>query len=103
MGDPVGDLLAAGVGAIGLGVFATFGLWGYFGSPGYRSLQACAPGCSPADVDTVRGRFLVSDVGLAVGVVGAGVATVLWLTRGHGEKPPPPAQAFTPGPLTLRF
>jgi len=82
-GSPALPILIPGaVGGAGLGVFATFGLWGYFGSPGYQSLHACEGHCSASDVDTVRTRFLVSDVGLFVGVAGAAVATFFWLRRG---------------------
>jgi hypothetical protein len=86
--------IPAAVGAVGIGVFAAFDLWGYYGSPGYQSLSHdCSPRCSPSDVDSVRTRFVVADVGLGVALAAAGVATAIWLVRGH----PPNGAAATAG------
>jgi hypothetical protein len=79
--------IPAAVGAAGLGVFATFGLWGYYGSPGYQSLGSCKGHCAQSDVDTVANRFLVSNIGLAVAAAGVAVATIVWLVQRHGAEP----------------
>jgi hypothetical protein len=96
-------MIPAGVAAVGVGVFATFGLWGYYGSPGYQSLHQCEPMCSASDVETVRTRFFVSDIGLGVAIAGAAALTVIWLTHRHSDSPPTPQASFVERGLRVSF
>jgi hypothetical protein len=61
--------------AIGLAGFAGFGLWGL--SQEHSLNDECAPGCSPARVDTVRRRYLAADVSLAIGAIALGLGAYL--------------------------
>jgi hypothetical protein len=71
-------LVLAGVGAVGVGVFAYFGIAGL----NVRSdLDACKGGCAEADVDEGKRDFLIGDTALVVGVAALGLATVLFVTR----------------------
>ncbi len=71
--------LAAGVGVLGLAGFTTFGLWGK--SQADRLAETCAPSrtCARDDVRGVETKYIVADVSLLVGVIGAGVLTALLL------------------------
>jgi hypothetical protein len=68
-------------GGIALAGFATLG---YFGGTGlYDAHQyetTCKPYCSASDVDAVRTRLVIADIGLAVGVVALAVGLFL-----HGK------------------
>jgi len=68
-------------GGIALAGFATLG---YFGGTGlYDAHQyetTCKPYCSASDVDSVRSRLVIADIGLAVGVVALAVGLYL-----HGK------------------
>ncbi len=68
-------------GGIALAGFVTLG---YFGGTGlYDAHQyetTCKPYCSAADVDSVRSRLVIADIGLAVGVVALAVGLYL-----HGK------------------
>jgi hypothetical protein len=88
---PTGWIVAlAGVGAVGLGSFAYFGLTGL--SQKQQLLDRCAPACSDAEVDTVRSRYIAADVSLGVGVVALGIAAFLLLSS------PSDASALLTGP-----
>jgi hypothetical protein len=76
-------LLATG--AIGVGTFAGFGLSGYRDESHLR--EQCAPQCVPEAVSDISRKYLIADVGLAVGVVALGLAGYLY--------------AFTPGEAHL--
>lgn len=75
----------AGVGAVGLGGFAFFGLSGKSDQDGL----ACADTktCSDEDLDPIKKKFLYADISLGVGVVSLGVATYLLLTKPAKESP----------------
>jgi hypothetical protein len=70
--------LLAGMGTLGLGVF------GVFASSGLREerqlANSCAPHCGAGEVQRVRDRYLIADVGLAVGVVSMAIAAYHVLT-----------------------
>lgn len=78
------------VGLVGVGGFVGFGL---AGTSGKSDLELCKPLCSESDVSSVRTKFIVADVSLAVGVVAVGLATVLFLTRPEIEVPKKPELA----------
>lgn len=68
-------IVSGAVAVVGLGAFAGLGAWGLSRE---RSLEACAPACSPQLVEPVRTTYLAADVGLIVGV-GAAVVTLVSL------------------------
>ena len=69
----------AGLGAVGVAGFALFGIAG--NSQKADLERTCSPHCQSSQVDGVRTKYLVADTCLAVGLVSAGVATYLFLTR----------------------
>jgi hypothetical protein len=72
----------AGIGALGVAGFALFGIEG--NSQKGELEGSCSPYCHSSQVDSVRTKYLLADTCLAVGLVSAGVATYLFLTR-HSE------------------
>jgi hypothetical protein len=77
---PLGTYVLGGIGLAGLGVFGTFaGL----GMAGKHTLDDCKPNCAQSDVDAVKLKFLVADIGLGVGVASLIVATVIYFTKGE--------------------
>jgi hypothetical protein len=73
---PVGWIVGlAGVGVLGLGSFAYFGLTGE--SEKQQLLNSCAPACNDAQVNPVRSRYIAADASLGVGLVALGIAAYL--------------------------
>jgi hypothetical protein len=70
--------VAAGLGVVGIGSFAAFGLSGW--SYKQHLLNTCAPNCSDSDVARVRLDYIVGDTSLGVGVVATAIATYLFLS-----------------------
>jgi hypothetical protein len=81
----------AGLGVVGLGTFAFFALKGKSDEDKLKS--DCSPNCAKGDVDDLKTKFLIGDVGLGVGIVSLAVATVVYATR--------PSRAVTTGSLHL--
>jgi hypothetical protein len=82
-GVPIATIILGGVGIVGLGLFATFGL---LGTSEKSDLEdSCAPGCTDDEVDPVRTKFLVADISLAVGVVSLATAIVIWAASGSSD------------------
>jgi hypothetical protein len=76
---PAGAIVLAGVGAAGI---ATFGFLGALTRVDESHLAAtCSPSCAHGDVQSLRTRYRVADVSLAVGVVALGAAAVWYLLR----------------------
>jgi hypothetical protein len=69
---------AAGVSGVGV---LGFGIVGVSGLVLRGDLNDCKPSCSQERIDRGETRFLVADVFLGVAVIGAGVATLIYLTR----------------------
>src|SRR5262249_40486702 len=69
-----------GVGVAALGVFSGFAISG-LSARGDLDEKNCRPNCPEADLDVVRGRFLVADISLGVSVVALGAATLVYLMR----------------------
>jgi hypothetical protein len=69
------------VGATGVAMWATFGLWAIYGSPGVKQLSQCSPSCSVDDKSAVARKLDVAGIAAAVGVVALGVGGVLYATR----------------------
>ena len=105
-GPPVAAWVAAGTSVVGLGIGTTFAL---LGRAKKSDVDACSPNCSsetrPAYNDLKR-DYLVADIGFAVGVVSAGVATWLFLApggakQGAGTDSPTRSYTFSVRPLAF--
>jgi len=70
-------------GAVALLGFADFAAAATLGNTVKTDLEVrqCAPFCSPADVAAMRTRYLVGDIGLAIGAVDLVASVVLFVTR----------------------
>lgn len=88
-------IVAGGIGATGMGVFAILGAMGQ--SEKNHLSDTCAPlgTCDPSEVSAARTKLLIADVSLGVGVVSLGVAAY-FLVR-HINSPSAPAQASRVG------
>jgi hypothetical protein len=75
----------AGVGAVGLGGFAYFGLSGKSEQDGLDCADTKT--CSDEDLDPIKKKYLYADISLGVGVISLGVATYLLLTKPTKESP----------------
>jgi hypothetical protein len=77
---PVLAYVLGGVGLVGL---ATFGIFATIGKVDEQKLrdQGCSPNCSKDDTDAIKRKYLVGDIGLAVGVVSLAVAAYLYFSR----------------------
>lgn len=64
-----------GVGVAGIAVFATFGALGL--SEKSDAETSCAPNCSDDEVDSIRTKFIVGDIGLGVGVASLAAAVIV--------------------------
>ena len=84
----------AGVGVLGLGGFAYFGLTAKSDLDGYR--QNCAPRCTTNDVDAVKQNALIADVSLGVGVVAIGAAVWAFLASGSQASTAPASVEVSP-------
>ncbi|HEX7453908.1 MAG TPA: hypothetical protein VF294_16560 [Polyangiaceae bacterium] len=67
-----------GVAVVGLASFGAFGVWGHSGETQLQS--TCSPGCSKAQISSVKTRYTVADVSLAVGVASLGLAAYFALS-----------------------
>ena len=76
---PVAAWVLGGVGIVGIGLFATFGIMGLNQKSDAEAPkpEGCAPDCSDDEVSSIRTKLILADVSLAVGVVSLGVATYL--------------------------
>jgi hypothetical protein len=80
--------VAGGVGVAGL---ATFGIFGAMSSSKYSSLDSTCPDhqCPPGaqdDISSGKTFQTIANVGLAVGIVGLGAGTALFILGGSGDK-----------------
>lgn len=80
-----------GVGVVGLGGFAYFGLAGN----AEKDDLACADTktCTDEELSPIEQKYLFADISLGVGVVSLGVGTYLLLTSGKGAQKPAPAES----------
>ncbi len=73
---------AFALGAVGIVGFATFGTLAVLGENKRGDLErSCSPACSPSEVQPLKTKFLIADIGLAVGAVSLGAAGYLVLSR----------------------
>ncbi len=87
--SPVLAYALLGVGVVGLGGFAYFGL----SANSDKDALDCADSktCTDDDLDPIRQKYLFADISLGVGLVSLGVGTYLLLTA--NDKPKPAANA----------
>jgi hypothetical protein len=77
---PASAYVAAGLSALGFVGFAIAGTWG-------NSLKSdlersdCSPFCSREQTDALRTRFLIADIGLAIGIAQLATTAIIFLTR----------------------
>jgi hypothetical protein len=72
------DYVFGGIALAGFATLAYFGGTGLYDAHQYET--TCKPYCSASDVDAVRARLVIADIGLAVGVVALAVGLYL-----HGK------------------
>lgn len=84
-GAPILAYVLGGVGVLGLGSFAYFGLTSKSDLQELRS--TCAPYCEQGRLDDVKTKMLVADVSLGVGIVALGAAAILFLTHSSSSGP----------------
>lgn len=87
---PASVYVTAGIAALG---FADFAIAGTLGNSLKGDLEAsgCTPFCPRDQVNALRTRYVVADVGLAIGVAELASTVVLFLTR--PERPAPRSDA----------
>lgn len=103
---PMGAWVAAGTSVVGLGVGTTFAL---LGRSKKSDINACSPNCGSdarPSYDALKRDYLVADIGFAVGVVSAGVATWLFVkprsaSPGVTSDSAKPAASFTMRPVAF--
>jgi hypothetical protein len=89
---PTMAYVAGGAALVGLGVFTAFGIMGI----NDRANSACNTGCAEQDYSRVQSKFLVADIALGVGVVGAVAAAAFLLFGGNREDSKTGAARFSP-------
>ena len=82
----------AGVGVVGLGAFAYFGLSGKSDQNGLKCADSKT--CKDSDIDPIKKKYLYADISLGVGLVSLGVATYL-LMSGPSKKERSAAKSHT--------
>ncbi|HEX8794617.1 MAG TPA: hypothetical protein VF765_26910 [Polyangiaceae bacterium] len=91
-------------GGIAVAAFATEAYFGITGLSDRSSLEnGCGKtqSCAQSDVDSVRTKFTIADIALAVGVVSAGLSAYFFLTHHGSDAAPAPQSAhvdFAPLP-----
>jgi hypothetical protein len=89
-----------GVGLASLGVGAAFG---FLALSSYKDADAACPthrACTEdamSQRDTAQTQGWIANVGVGLGVVGLGVATIMLVTSGSSERPPSQAARHRPG------
>ncbi|MGC4069480.1 MAG: hypothetical protein QM784_33470 [Polyangiaceae bacterium] len=97
---PVAFWIASGVAVAGLATGTTFAL---MGKSEKSTLSDCAPYCKAdkrGTYDDLKRDYLIADVGFAVGVVSAGVATWLYVSSQYGGRERAPASASSKSTLS---
>jgi hypothetical protein len=77
---PTASIVLGGVGVAAGAAFAVFALMG-------KGAESCAPGCSRAQVDTLRRDYLIADISWITGLVAVGAAVTIWLLQRPASAP----------------
>ena len=93
-GLPVASYALAGVGVVGLGSFAFFGLTGNHKKAELDDMR-CKPACAPSLKSPIERDYLVADISLGVSLVSLGVATYLALASRSPEPVTSTRSAFS--------
>ncbi len=75
---PAATYILGGLGVLGLGVGAGFGISGWSQK---ATLDGCKGACDDGSVDTMRRTFVTSDLALGIGVLALSLGTVFYLAR----------------------
>ncbi|HEX4339122.1 MAG TPA: hypothetical protein VH062_24610 [Polyangiaceae bacterium] len=79
--------LAYVLGGVGVAALGSFTYFAISGKAKQDDLEAhCAPHCTESAVDTMRTRYLIADISLAVSVVSLGVGTYVFFADPFGER-----------------
>lgn len=78
-GPPIGPLVLGGVGLVGIGVGAVFGLMGVGDYNDLKDGCGKTGTCSDSDISGVRTKLIVSDIAIGAGVVALGAGIVWWI------------------------
>jgi len=82
---PTAAYVLGGLGLIGLGSFA---VWGILGKVQQASFDDCKPNCADAKYDVMQRDYVIADASFGVGIVALAVAGILVLTRPSTSTPP---------------
>ncbi len=89
------------MGGLGLAGFAVFAIAGALGLDKEAALRKCAPRCAQDQIDIMRTRYLVADVGLVIGATGVATALVLAIALAPDADDDGPAAMLQLGPGSL--
>lgn len=82
---PLASYVLGAVSGVGLGAFVGFRL---AGSSRYDDLEReCKPNCAPSTVDSVRQKYVISDVALGIGAAAAIAAVTVYLVSPRERRP----------------
>jgi hypothetical protein len=93
-----------GVGAAGIAAFGALSIPAHFDAESDR--KTCAPRCSASEVDSLRTRLTLGDIGLGVGILGVAAGTWLtlwWPSRPSGDVQVEPLRGGLAGSYTGSF
>ncbi len=83
-----------GLGVVGIGGFAVFGILGNKEKSDLE--ETCEPNCSDSEVEPMNRNYLISDISLGIGAASLVTAGIIYLAR--PEKPVSATVGFTPLP-----
>ncbi len=78
---PTLDFILAGTTLAGVGVFAAFGTMGRTQYNTDAKSTGCKPFCAPSEVNSVKTKLLIADIGLGVAVVSTIAGIIVFATR----------------------
>jgi hypothetical protein len=84
----------AGVGVLGVGGFAYFGLTGKKDEDGLDCAKDKT--CTDSQIDPIKKKYLYADISLGIGIVSLGVATYLFLSSPSKKEAPAEAKRTRP-------
>jgi hypothetical protein len=88
----------AGIAVVAFGTEAYFGFSGLSDRSNLENTCGKTQTCNPNDVDSIRTKFTVADIALAVGIVSAGLSAYFFLTHRSSDAPQSAHVDFAPLP-----